>query len=1119
VCFSRWNSLPIGVFCLVLAIGMPARVYAQGDGAASAPKAKEDAGIDLPGGPSLDEQRELEEMLRIVNDFQEQTKAYKKEIQLIVERKYDEKRQAVVDSFERAISEIEIEENRRRKEAIEIFERFLSRYPNDSRYTPDALWRLAELHYEKSKLELAEAEEKYEKALDAFNRGERKSDPLPPVAHFERAVSLLQRLISGFPGYGLADGAHYLLAYCLAEQGEEDESEQVWSQFVERFPSSRLLPEVYTRLGELYFDNPDKLEQAIEAYKRVLDFPDSPMFDKAMYKLAWTYYKIDRFDEAVEQFDRLIAWADTGEQGEEDMARSELRKEAMQYLAISFAEDEWPRSGTENAKQFIAGKGGRKYAGEFFRKLGEVFHLDTHYDRAVVALREAIRREPTHPDNPKLMMTIIDSHQRIRQMDEATAAQEELVDRFGEGSDWWKANGENNEVLSEARRLTENALHASAVFHHTMAQRHKQQERPEEARREYAQAAKAYEDYLKRFPRSRDVYRLTYYLAESYYYSLQFEKAAVAYATVRDNKAGTEFLSDSANSVVMAVANLIKQAEEAGALPPIKLMTSKDRPADAKVEPRELPPLRKRMIDALDAYVDRLPQSPERDTMAFRAARTLYAHDHFEKARERFASIVAETQKDELSSSSINLIIESYLITKDWAQVELWSRKLAGLTRDPQLKKSLKAFELGARFKRASNLMAAGQEASKAGKQDEANRSLDEAAAEFVRLVDDDPKGGNSDKALNNAAYCYTLSNRPVSAGRLYERIVREYSSSEFADKSLFLMAGSAEAAYDFQKAIDNYLALVDKYKDSKFRGDALYNAAVALEGDQQYRRAAEAFERYAKLFKDRPDSAENYFHAGVVLGKAKSHKSVIALFGRFIRTYGRDAAEQERLVQAHMKMAEARVAMGRERDARKGYGTVLKLFDRYQLPGGGRAAEAAAKARFELADHRLKVYEKITFEVSPRKLKKVLNKKAVELKKMEALYRKVFAYKRVDWTLAAYYRLGYLYENFADVLINSPCPKGLNQEECDMYKGKLEEFAEAPIKKAVSAYAETMEKSKSFKVANDWTRRTRESLNRFEPIKYPLQKQPEAALVLDCHGALPLLQAVVQTGVKPEGK
>ncbi|MBN2494759.1 MAG: tetratricopeptide repeat protein [Deltaproteobacteria bacterium] len=1089
-----------------------------GQSPAAAGKAPKAAGSSEP---KSEEERELEEMLGIVEDFQQQTSSYKKEIQLIVERKYDEKRTAVVASYEKAIDELEEVERERRQEAIKVFEGFLAKYPSDPRYTPGALWRLAELYYERSKLALAEQEERFEKELAAFNRGQREQEPVPPVAHFEKTIAMLQRLIGDFPTYKLLDGAHYLLAYCLQEQGEATEAEGVWTSFAERFPSSKLLPEVYTRLGELYFEDPDKLKEAIQAYSKVLEYPDSPMFDKALYKLAWTYYKVDRFQEAVENFDRLIAWSDkgqAGEDGEQDVARTELRKEALQYLAISFAEDEWAGSGTENALAFFRSRPDRAYKAEFFRKLGEFYFIDAKYDKSVVATRQAIELDPLHETNPKLMSTIIDSHARLGKLEAVASAQEELVRRFGKGSEWWEANKDNQEATSEASKLAENALHSAAVFHHTMAQRLKQQERSEDARREYSAAAAAYQKYLDNFPRSRDSYRLTFYLAESYYYSLQFDKAAETYALVRDSAAGDEFLTESANSVVLARLNLVKAAEERGELEPLKIYTSKDRPADLKVEPRPVPELRQKLIAAQDAYAAKLPKDEEADNMAFQAAQVFYAFDHLDEARERFAKIVAETGKADLASSSTNLIIESYLVTQDWVQVEKWSRKLAALTRDPKLRADLKEFELGARFNNASNLMASGEELRKTGKQEEANKKLDAAAAEFVRLVDDDPKGETSDKALNNAAYCYSLSNRPVSAGKIYERIVREFPRSEFADKSLFLMAGSAEASYQFQRAIDNYIRLVDEYKKSEFRGDALYNAAVALEGDQQYGQAAQAYERYAKLFPDRKDASANYFHAGRVLEKKKDWRGVMALYLRFMKAYRRDPAEQERLVMAQMKIAEAYEALGDSRRSASGYQETIKLYDRYRLAAGGQAAEAAAKARFLLVERKLKAYEKITFDVSPRKLKQTLNAKAVSLKKMEDQYKQIFGYKRVQWTLAAYYRLGYLYENFADVLINAPCPKGLNEEECDIYKGKLYEFAETPIKKAVGAYVETMEKSKSFKVANDWTQKALESLNRFEPLTYPLQKEPASALVVDRHAAQPLIQ-IVESGVKPSGK
>lgn len=1096
---------------------------ATGPEAADKAAAAEDKAAAVEPSPagvlSPEEASEFEEMLKMVEDFRSQTRAYEKEVQLIVERKYEEQKQAVVQSYERAIAELEKEEIKRRLEAIEVFERFLAKYPDDPGYTPSALWRLAELHYENAKYELGKREDAYEKKLRAFHSGELKQAPVPPAPHFERTVGLLQWLIRDFPGYKLIDGAHYLLAYCLQEQDEVAEAEQVWRDFVERFSDSKLLPEVYTRLGELYFEDPDKLELAIGAYEKVLEHPDSRMFDKALYKLAWTYYKIDRFDEAVQNFDRLIAWADEGSEEDGAVTRSELRKEAMLYLAISFAEETWAGSGVENAKRFMDTRGGgRDYDGEFFRELGEVYATDTRYQKSIEAYREALRRYPKHPKNPELMAGIIDSYYRLRQRDKAAAAEERLVREFGPGSEWYAANEDDPEVVSKAEKLAEKALYNSAVFHHMLAQRLKGKEQAEEARSQYAMAASGYREYLKRFPRSRNAYELRYYLAECYYYSLQFAEAAEAYALVRDSSAGDKYLAEAANAVVLARLNMVKQAVAAGRLDELQIYTSKNRPEDRDFQPKEIPPLRQQLIAACEAYVEKLPNDEQTGNMAFRTAQIYYAYDHFDEARKRFEEIVARYDDEDLASSSINLIIESYLAAQDWVQVEHWSRKLASLTRDPELKKSLKTYELGARFNHASNLMKRGKALYDEGKTEQANPLLDQAAETFIKLVNEDPDGENSDKALNNAALCYTWSNRPLSAGKLYERIVKEYPKSEFADNALFLMAYSAEQGYQFERAIENYIDLVERYPDSKYRADALYNAAVALEGDQQYRRAAGAYERYAKLFPDRPDAAQNFFHAGVVLERAELWREVIQLYQRFLRAYRRDPTQQELRVRASMKIAEAQAASGNDRLARRGYGNVIDMFDRAGLPAGGLAAGAAAKARFLLADHRLQAYERITFDVPTRRLKRTLEIKAKRLKDMESRYREVFDYKRVEWTLAAYYRLGYLYQNFAESLINAPCPRGLNLEECDLYKVKLETYAEAPIKKAVAAYDLTLDKAKQFKAVNEWTRKSRQALYRFEPLKYPLQKEPAEALVVDRHGPQPLLQ-VVDSGMKPEGK
>ena len=67
----------------------------------------------------------------------------------------------------------------------------------------------------------------------------------------------------------------------------------------------------------------------------------------------------------------------------------------LQYLAVSFAEEEWTGSGVANAKALFKRLGGRSYQAEFLRKLGQVYYQGAKYDMSVVAYQEAIREDPT----------------------------------------------------------------------------------------------------------------------------------------------------------------------------------------------------------------------------------------------------------------------------------------------------------------------------------------------------------------------------------------------------------------------------------------------------------------------------------------------------------------------------------------------------------------------------------------------------------------------------------------------------------------------------------------------------------------------------------------------------
>ena len=149
-------------------------------------------------------------------------RGYRSATNVVIRRAYYEKIQAIKGKYEPLITLNEKEERDRRLDAIAMFEAFLRKYPSDKRWTPDAMFRLAELYYEKSSDEFLTAQETYQKALDSPTppTGE------PPRPDYTNTVALYRRLLVEFPNYRLLDAAYYLLGFCLGEMGQEAEGRQ-----------------------------------------------------------------------------------------------------------------------------------------------------------------------------------------------------------------------------------------------------------------------------------------------------------------------------------------------------------------------------------------------------------------------------------------------------------------------------------------------------------------------------------------------------------------------------------------------------------------------------------------------------------------------------------------------------------------------------------------------------------------------------------------------------------------------------------------------------------------------------------------------------------------------------
>ena len=1078
----------------------------------------------------LEYEEALEEFKRSAAEFRDVARELNTEVNDLVRNEIGRREAFVSESYERVVGEIDVEQQRRRLEAIDVFQRFVAKYPNHPEHTPDAMFRLAELFYEKSSSDFTTAMNNYDKELDLYNRGKIPSEPVQPEQRYVDTERMYRTLVERFPDYRYADAAYYLLGYVLVNSGEDDMARDSFTTLVEKYPASKYAPEAWLRVGEFSFDEGD-WDQAVTAYKAAMAFEDSRFYEMAIYKLAWTYFQQYDYDQAIRSFKQLIeSYDQVAGKGDRALAGA-LRTEAIEYLALSLAEDDWDgdglpdaNAGVDRAMSYL--RDGKPYEreiiAEYAKSLYEL-HERSKYEQAADVYQRLIKRDPEDKDNPTYMEKVVAIYDTMRDTDRSMKARQQLAAMFSTGSPWYRANMDEPAATSAADKLVEQALRQTAQFHHQLAQELKSRASTEsdpallvQAAREYQEAATSYAVYLDRYPSSRDAYDLTFFHAETLFYSGRFLDAADRYVTVRDWPEKAKYQEMAAFSAIKAIEKYMETEAAAGRLArsdvPGAVAAAEEDQGEAKeargmevmrVQGKPIPPLVSRWISEVDAYVaadlNRPKDAEAQGNLAYQAAEMVHRFRQYDESRKRFGEIIDRYPGSEVAAYAAANIINSFKEENDWASIEKWAaiiaQKKIGKGEDAaRLQEEIRTFKLGAQFQRAEQLLS--------------EEKYLAAAREFERLVDENAgrEMQFADKALYNAAMAYQQVHHYDSAARIFERIVTEqrFETSEFLEDALFRLSENNKKFFNFDRAISGFLALVRKNPKNANAPYSLFEAARLQQNDQQHGEAAENFERYEQLFQERDDAADALFRAAVIYKDMGRQKDAERIFKQFISKYGTMPSANALVVQAILELADAAKARGNMREASGLYQNVIAEFQARGLQSGTPEAAFPAKAQFELIELKFAEYKGIELKGNMTQMGKALQRKESMLYELEKAYIDIFPYKALDWTFAGYFRIGNIYQEFAKTLYSAPVPDSLSEDEQDVYMTELEDAGLKYENTAIERYETTLAKARELKVSNDWTRKALESINRYKPAEYPLLKEEKQVLEFSALTSVP---------------
>ena len=380
----------------------------------------------------------------------------------------------------------------------------------------------------------------------------------------------------------------------------------------------RYIAEVWWLIGDYYFNEldpgggPYNYNRAETGYQQSLKYKKPPVHGVAMYKLAWTYFKQQRYETSVRQFVDLLRYTDEQEKLTGDPG-TDFRQEAYTYVAGSLTYLDFTGPGAEEpyiprndvldletdpriAEQKMRIAIDRvqdpklipqdqKWTVEIYKALATEFKELNQYRNTVEVDELLLKKWPLHRDAPIAQNQIAEIYDTLTQQSregtpehaqnaaKALEARTKLAQYVGV-TPWTEANKDDPEALQTAERLVRGGLRRAAADHTNNGRAlvekalgigDKESRDPifERALAEYRLAAQGWSGYLAQDENASDAYESRYWLADADHMivvvkvameqspaQVEIDEARKTAVAVRDSNEDDKYLQPSAVMVV-----------------------------------------------------------------------------------------------------------------------------------------------------------------------------------------------------------------------------------------------------------------------------------------------------------------------------------------------------------------------------------------------------------------------------------------------------------------------------------------------------------------------------------------------------------------------------------------
>ena len=322
------------------------------------------------------------------------------------------------------------------------------------------------------------------------------------------AIKTYQEILETYPDYERNDKVLYQMSRAYDEIGQPDEAMAVMDRLVAQYPYSKYVDEVYFRRGEYFFVR-KKYRDAEDAYGSIIKMGStSSYYELALYKLGWTLYKQEFYEEALHNYVAMLDYRQSiGYDFDEDYEENDEHRVADTFRVISLSFSNL--GGPEVVDEYFSGTGQRSYADKIYGNLGEFYFTKLRYDDAASIYKSFIKLHPFHKVSPHFSMRVVEIYGEAGFPLLVVESKKEFASIYALDAEYWNYFDVDNstEVVGFLKtNLTDLAGHYHAVY--------QDESFVDDKPASFSEAQRWYRQFLYSFPTDAESPQINYQLAD-----------------------------------------------------------------------------------------------------------------------------------------------------------------------------------------------------------------------------------------------------------------------------------------------------------------------------------------------------------------------------------------------------------------------------------------------------------------------------------------------------------------------------------------------------------------------------------------------------------------------------